>query len=131
MVILRELKRRSRWIQRDTYALYLACRDPRTPRLAKILGAVIVAYALSPIDLIPDFIPILGSLDDLIIVPLGFSIVLRMIPPEVMADCRARADVVARRSSKIMVVVVVSIWLLLAMFTLYVLARAFNLLPSD
>jgi len=78
-------------LQREVHALALACRDPRVPWYAKALAAVIVAYALSPIDLIPDFIPIIGYLDDAILIPLGVALVLRMIPSEVMADCRARA----------------------------------------
>lgn len=78
-------------LQREVYALGLACRDPRVPWYAKALAAVIVAYALSPIDLIPDFIPVIGYLDDAILIPLGVALVLRMVPGEVMADCRARA----------------------------------------
>src|SRR5262249_57529451 len=83
--LLDRLKARARGLKRDTLALYLAARDPRTPWYAKLLAAAVVAYALSPLDLIPDFIPVLGYLDDLIIVPLGIPTVLRMVPAEVLA----------------------------------------------
>ncbi|MBD2045406.1 DUF1232 domain-containing protein [Coleofasciculus sp. FACHB-64] len=78
-------------LKKETYAIYLACKDPRVPWYARILAGLIVAYAFSPIDLIPDFIPVIGYLDDLILVPLGIWLVLKMIPPAVMADCRERA----------------------------------------
>src|SRR5262245_33533644 len=80
-----------RSIKRDAYALYLAGRDPRTPWYAKALAVCVAGYALSPIDLIPDFIPVLGYLDDAIIVPLGILAVVRMIPPDIMAEHRAAA----------------------------------------
>ena len=83
---------RLRALKRETMALYFAARDPRTPLAAKVLAAVVVAYALSPIDLIPDFIPLIGLLDDLVLLPPGIAIVLHLIPPEVMADGRARAE---------------------------------------
>src|SRR4051812_28497190 len=79
-------------IRRDAHALYLAARDPRVPWYAKAVAIVVAAYALSPIDLIPDFIPVLGYLDDLIIVPLGVALVVRLIPPEVMEEYRIRAS---------------------------------------
>ena len=105
----------ARRIKRDTYALYLAVRDPRTPWYAKLFAACVVAYAFSPIDLIPDFIPVLGYLDDVIIVPLGIMLALKLIPPAVMAECRAAADA-NRPSSKPRnyagAAVVVAIWLL-------------------
>lgn len=85
------LKSKAGELKRDIFALYLAMRDSRTPWYAKALAAAVVAYALSPIDLIPDFIPILGHLDDLVLLPLGIVFVLKMIPAEVMADCRAKA----------------------------------------
>ena len=107
----------ARRIKRDTYALYLAVRDPRTPWYAKVVAACVVAYAFSPIDLIPDFIPVLGYLDDVIIVPAGIVLALKLIPAEVMADCRARADA-NRPSSKprnyLGAAAIVALWLLLA-----------------
>ena len=75
-------------MKRDTYAVYLACRDPRTPWYAKVFAGGVVAYALSPIDLIPDFIPVLGQLDDLVIVPFGVWLARRLIPREVLEECR-------------------------------------------
>jgi len=82
---------RVRELKIQVHALLLACRDPRTPWYAKALAALVAAYALSPIDLIPDFIPVLGQLDDLLLVPLGIALAVRLIPREVLADCRARA----------------------------------------
>ena len=86
---------KARSIKRDLCAIYLACRDPRTPWYARLLAIAVIGYALSPIDLIPDFIPVIGYLDDLILVPLGLMLVVRMIPPDVLADARRRADVSA------------------------------------
>ena len=78
-------------LRRDVAALILAVRDPRTPLTARVIAALVVAYALSPIDLIPDFVPVLGYLDDLIIVPLGLALVLRLVPAALMAEYRASA----------------------------------------
>ena len=78
-------------LKQNTYALYLASRDPRVPWLAKLVVVLVVAYALSPIDLIPDFIPVLGYLDDLLLLPLGIAIAIRLIPGDVWNDCKARA----------------------------------------
>ena len=91
------LDARERTIRRDVLAIYFAARDPRTPWYAKALAGCVAAYALSPIDLIPDFIPILGYLDDLVIVPLGILAVLKLIPAEIMADNRAAAVRAAER----------------------------------
>ncbi len=79
-------------LKRETYALYLAYRHPGVPWYAKAFSACVVAYAFSPIDLIPDFIPILGYLDDLILIPLGIALAMHMIPPEIMQDCRDEAQ---------------------------------------
>ena len=84
-------KQRARNVKRDAHALYLTARDPRVPWYAKGLAAAVAAYAVSPIDLIPDFIPVIGYLDDLIIVPLGILLVIKLIPPEIMAEHRALA----------------------------------------
>jgi uncharacterized membrane protein YkvA (DUF1232 family) len=83
-------RQRARSLRKETYALYLAARDPRVPWYAKLIAVCVVGYAFSPIDLIPDFIPVLGYVDDLVLVPLGIALVLKMIPGEVMADCRER-----------------------------------------
>ena len=84
-------KARAHALKTEVYAMFLAYRDPRVPWYARVFAACIVAYAFSPIDLIPDPIPVLGYLDDLVLIPLGIWLALKMIPPEVMADCRARA----------------------------------------
>ncbi|MFZ1101418.1 MAG: YkvA family protein [Hyphomicrobiaceae bacterium] len=86
------LKNWARSIRRDTYAIYLAARDPRTPWYATGLALCVAAYAFSPIDLIPDFIPVLGYLDDLLIVPLGILAVIKLVPPELMAEHRKAAE---------------------------------------
>jgi uncharacterized membrane protein YkvA (DUF1232 family) len=105
------LKDWARIIKRDVHALYLASRDPRVPWYAKALAVVIAGYALSPIDLIPDFIPILGYLDDAIIVPLAILLVVRLIPPEIMAEHRDLAVAAQERPvSAIAGVVIACIW---------------------
>src|SRR5215212_6202650 len=91
---LGEWKRWAGRLKSETYALYLAYKDPRVPWYAKLFVALVVGYAFSPIDLIPDSIPVLGYLDDLILVPLGVALAVRMIPPPVLAECRERAQVV-------------------------------------
>jgi uncharacterized membrane protein YkvA (DUF1232 family) len=99
-------------IKRDVVALYLAAADPRVPWYAKALAACVAGYALSPIDLIPDFIPVLGYLDDLLLVPLGIWLVVRMIPPHVMADLRVTAAAAtAQPTSAKGAVVIIAIWL--------------------
>src|SRR5215471_213188 len=97
LVVAEKWKQWARTIKRDAHALYLASRDPRVPWYAKALGIAVAAYALSPIDLIPDFVPVLGYLDDLIIVPAGIFLVVRLIPPDVMAQHRAAAAAAAAR----------------------------------
>jgi uncharacterized membrane protein YkvA (DUF1232 family) len=89
--LFQRLKEAARKLKIETYALYLACRDKRTPWYAKALALLVVAHTFSPIDLIPDFIPVLGYLDDLLIVPLGIWLAVKMIPPEVMAEARQQA----------------------------------------
>jgi uncharacterized membrane protein YkvA (DUF1232 family) len=104
----------ARSIKRDVHALYLAGRDPRVPWYAKTLAVVVAGYALSPIDLIPDFIPVVGYLDDVLIVPLGIMLVVRMIPPEIMAEHRAAASAAQERPvSRTAAVAVALIWALL------------------
>jgi uncharacterized membrane protein YkvA (DUF1232 family) len=111
------LKQWARRLKHEVYALYLAYRDPRVPWYARLFAAGVVAYAFSPIDLIPDFIPVLGYLDDLVLVPIGIWLALKMIPAEVMADCRVRAADAIRQGKPVnraAAVVIVGIWLLLA-----------------
>ena len=104
----------ARSIKRDVHAVYLASRDPRTPWYAKAVAIGVVAYALSPIDLIPDFIPVLGQLDELIILPLGIWLVVRLIPPGVMNEHRAAA-IVAEQMPRSMAgaVTIIAIWIVL------------------
>lgn len=117
MTILDNLKKRVRHLKRETFGLYLAARHPDTPWYAKVLVAGVVAYALSPIDLIPDFVPVLGYLDDLILVPLGIALSIKMIPPHVWAECRVRAQesmASGKPVSRIAAAVIIGIWLLFA-----------------
>ncbi len=110
--MLEHWKQWARLIKRDAHALYLAARDPRVPWYAKALAIAVAAYAASPIDLIPDFIPIVGYLDDLIIVPLGIALVVRLIPPALMAEHRALADAAQDRPvSRIAAALIATIWL--------------------
>src|ERR671923_1269950 len=90
--MLEQLKKRARELKRETYAIYIAARDPRTPWYARALILFVVAHTFSPIDLIPDFIPVLGYLDDLIITPGGIWLAVRLIPPEVLEDARGVAS---------------------------------------
>lgn len=107
-----ELQQRARALKRETYALYVAYRDPRTPWYARVVVACVMAYALSPIDLIPDFVPILGYLDDVILLPLGIALALRLIPADVMRESRARAEHQEQRpTSWVAAAVIVTIWL--------------------
>ena len=101
----------ARALKRDIHAVALAARDPRVPWYARALAIAVAGYALSPIDLIPDFIPVLGYLDDAIIVPLGILAVVKLIPADVMADNRAAAAVAAERpASPVAAIVIVLIW---------------------
>jgi len=105
------LKDRAESIRRDIHAIYLAARDPRTPWYAKALAVCVAGYALSPIDLIPDFVPVLGYLDDAVIVPLGILAVVKLIPAGIMADNRAAAARAAERPvSRTAAVVIALIW---------------------
>jgi uncharacterized membrane protein YkvA (DUF1232 family) len=114
----------ARAIKRDVHAVYLASRDPRVPWYAKALGICIAAYALSPIDLIPDFIPVLGYLDDAILLPLGILLVVRMIPPDIMAEHRAAAAATAERpASTAGAIVIVAIWIALTVIAGWLVYR--------
>jgi uncharacterized membrane protein YkvA (DUF1232 family) len=120
-------KARARRLQAEVYALYLAYRDPRVPWYAKVLAACVVGYAISPIDLIPDFIPVLGYLDDVVLIPLGVALALRLIPPAVMVECRerARSEVVGGKPvRRAAAAVIVAIWLGLAALAVLLIAPA-------
>ena len=119
-------KQRVKQLKKETYAIYLACKDPRVPWYARVFAGFVVAYAFSPIDLIPDAIPILGYLDDLILVPLGIILVLKMIPPNVLVDCRAQAEAAmneAKPRNWIAAGAIVTIWLLLGILTVVWVGR--------
>lgn len=123
-------QQRVKQLKQETYAIYLACKDLRVPWYVRVFAGVVVAYAFSPIDLIPDVIPILGYLDDLILVPLGIILVIKMIPPDVLAECRAKAEAVmaqGKPTSKIAAIVIVSIWLLLGILAVIWLTSVFKL----
>jgi uncharacterized membrane protein YkvA (DUF1232 family) len=123
---MQDWKQQVRKLKKETYAIYLACKDSRTPWYARALAALVVAYAVSPIDLIPDVIPVIGYLDDLVLVPLGIILVLRMIPPAVLKNCRKQAEAATDRAtpkSWIAAVVVVAIWLLLGIFAVLWLGK--------
>ena len=133
MIILSELRTIERWKQKsrhlkiEIYALYLAYRDPRVPWYAKAFVALVVGYALSPIDLIPDFIPVLGYLDDLVLIPLGVAVALKMIPEKIMEDCRIRSkEVMSKKKpiNRVAAVVIICIWLMLIVMTIALVVRA-------
>ena len=122
-------KQWARQLQIEVYAIYVAYRDPRVPWVARVLAACVVAYAFSPIDLIPDPIPILGYVDDLILIPLGVKLALALIPAEVMAESREKAREMIRQGKPVnraAAVVIVVIWLLLATLVVAVLMRVFG-----
>ena len=126
--VLERLRAKASSLRSDTYALSLATRDSRVPWPAKLVAAITVAYALSPIDLIPDFIPVIGYLDDLVLVPLGIALSIRLIPRAVFNDLRAEA---ARRfeaggpSSRVGAALVLAVWFLAALWLLH-LVGAFD-----
>jgi uncharacterized membrane protein YkvA (DUF1232 family) len=119
-------KQRARELKIEVYALYLAYRHPRTPLYARVFAACVVGYAFSPIDLIPDFIPILGYLDDLLLVPLGVALAIRMIPADVLAECRGSAREVMQQGKPVnraAAAIILAIWILLALGALVMIVR--------
>jgi uncharacterized membrane protein YkvA (DUF1232 family) len=126
--MLSTLRGWARALKTETLALYLVARDPRVPWYARLFIAGVVAYALSPIDLIPDFIPVLGYLDDLILVPLGLMLAVRMVPPEVLEECRARAheELAGKRPpSRGAMLAIVGIWVVCAALVCWLVVQAF------
>lgn len=102
-------------IRTEAHAVWLAARDPRTPLAAKLVGLAVAAYALSPIDLIPDFIPVIGLLDDALLIPLGVWLFEKLVPPALMAEHRARAAIETERPvSRIGILIVIAIWVFVA-----------------
>lgn len=126
MKILTTRKQRVDQLKVETYALYLVYKDPRTPWYARLFAACVVGYAFSPIDLIPDPIPILGYVDDLILIPLGIMLALKMIPPPILAECRAKAQAAmsqGKPTNRVAAIIIVAIWLLLVALTIIVAVR--------
>jgi uncharacterized membrane protein YkvA (DUF1232 family) len=114
--LLAKLKQRAAALKTDAYALFIAARDPRVPWYAKAFMGLVLAYAFSPVDLIPDFIPVLGYLDDLLIVPLGIALVLKMIPAEVLIDARLKVEELSQRGEPVIrggAVIMVIVWLVI------------------
>lgn len=109
--MLARIKLWAKGLKRDVVALWIAARNPRTPLAAKLVAGAVAAYALSPIDLIPDFIPVLGYLDDLLIVPFGIALAVRLIPSALMAEFRAEAVAVEKPISRGMAVAIVILWI--------------------
>ena len=113
---LEKWKEKAKALKREVYSLYLAYQDPRVPWYAKVFTALVVGYAFSPIDLIPDFVPVLGYLDDLILVPLGVALAIKMIPPEVLAECREKSDELMRQGKPVnrtAAVIIILIWVII------------------
>lgn len=114
--MIARLKNRACALKREAYALYIAARDPRVPWYAKAFLALVLAHTFSPIDLIPDFVPVLGYLDDLVITPLGIIIALKMIPPEVMVEARRQSEELFQQGKPISrpgAIMVAAIWLVI------------------
>jgi uncharacterized membrane protein YkvA (DUF1232 family) len=126
MKVVQSWKQSVRRLKRDTYALYLAARDSRTPWPARLITACVVGYAFSPIDLIPDFIPVLGYLDDLILIPLGILLAVRLIPADVLADSRTAAEARLaenRPTNWVAAAIIVGLWLLAGIVVLLWISR--------
>jgi uncharacterized membrane protein YkvA (DUF1232 family) len=126
MRLLDTWKQRARSLRTETYAIWLAYKDPRVPWAARVFAACVVGYAFSPIDLIPDPIPVLGYLDDLVLIPLGIALALRMIPPEVMAECRQRAEEATREGKLVnwkAAAAIVTVWVIMALLVIVVMWR--------
>jgi len=124
--ILDTWKRRARQLKIEIDAIYLAYKDPRVPWYAKLLIACVIGYALSPIDLIPDFIPIIGYLDDLVLVPLGIALAVKMIPPIVLAECREKARTEMTRgklTNWVAAAVILCIWALFVLFVIFLIVK--------
>ncbi len=117
-------RQKARRLKSEVHALYLAYKDPRVPLHAKILLALVVGYALSPIDLIPDFIPVLGYLDDVILLPIGIALAIKLIPEQILDDCRQQAQSLQGKPvSNTAATVVILIWLLLAAAAVVLILR--------
>ena len=125
---LEKWKWRARELTAQTYALYLVYRHPRTPWYAKVFAALVVGYVFSPVDPIPDFIPVVGFLDEMVVVPIGVALAAKLVPPDVFVECREKARGVAEGEkpvSRVAAVVVVAVWLLFVAFAVFLALRVF------
>jgi uncharacterized membrane protein YkvA (DUF1232 family) len=126
---LERIKDRANALKREAYALYLAACDPRVPWYAKAFMGLVLAYTFSPIDLIPDFIPVLGYVDDLILVPLGIALAIKMIPPQVMADARGRVDELLEQGKPVIrggALIIIGVWLIVLGFVVWFVLKTIN-----
>lgn len=124
--MIARLKNRAHTLKGEAYALYIAIRDPRVPWYAKIFMGLVVAHTFSPVDLIPDFIPVLGYLDDLIVTPLGIALAMKMIPADVMADARQQAEALLRQGKPISragAILVIAFWLIIIAAVVWSIVR--------
>jgi uncharacterized membrane protein YkvA (DUF1232 family) len=118
----------ARGLRREIYALYLAYRHPDTPWYARWVAALVAAYAFSPIDLVPDFIPVLGYLDDLLLLPLGIALAIKLVPPQVMQECRAQADqrlLTGHPVNRAAALVIVLVWIIFMGLLVFCVWRQF------
>lgn len=119
-------KQRVNQLKMDTYAIYLAYKDPRVPWYAKLFIACVAGYAFSPVDLIPDFIPVIGYLDDLVLIPLGIAMAIKMIPPTVLTECREKAQSAmsqGRPTNWVAATVIIVIWVLFALLAILLITN--------
>jgi uncharacterized membrane protein YkvA (DUF1232 family) len=131
--LLAKLKNRAFILKQEAYALYIAARDPRLPWVARVFMGLVLAYAFSPIDLIPDFIPVLGYLDDLVIVPFGIAISLKMVPAQVMIDARKKAADLLQQgepTSRLGVFIVIFLWLIILAAGIWIIVHSTSLPPA-
>jgi len=124
-----KIKTWAKSLKRQIFILYFACKDERVPWHAKVFTACVVAYAFSPIDIIPDFIPILGYLDDVILVPIGIMIALKMIPKSVLTDCEVKAEEMMKKGKPknwIVGSLIVMIWVFIIIWAIIYIYRLMN-----
>jgi uncharacterized membrane protein YkvA (DUF1232 family) len=127
--VLDKIKAKAKELKRNLFVLYLAYKDPRVPWYAKLFTLCVVAYAFSPIDLIPDFIPVLGYLDDLVLVPLGITLALKLIPQSVIEDCKEKAEEIQKNGQPknwVTATLFIAIWILLAVGVSILCYRVFT-----
>lgn len=125
--MISKLKDRAVTLKRETIALSIAARDPRVPWYAKALMVLVLAYAFSPIDLIPDFVPVLGYLDDLVIIPLGILLTVKMVPPQVMIDAHKQVDELSHQGkpvSRIGAIIIITVWVIIAALIIGFIVKA-------